>query len=546
MLRTQIESEVKKALKDMGAGEAVFVVERPDSLQHGDFATNAALAAAKILKKSPKEAADLLKAKILSIEGVDKIEIAGAGFINFFLSRSAIKKEVETAATDNTWGNTFIYESKAIMVEYTDPNPFKEFHIGHLMSNAIGESIARLLEASGATVTRANYQGDVGLHVAKAIWGKMQNPATTWGEAYVYGAQQYETHKEEIDGINKKVYERSDTEVNALYDSGRKTSLAHFEGLYTILGTKFDFYFFESETTPIGRALVESCPNVFVESDGARVFRGEEEGLHTRVFLTSQGLPTYEAKDLGLLKLKNEKNFDTSITITASEQKEYFKVVLAAAKHITELQTIAQKTMHVSHGMMRFTEGKMSSRKGNVITGESLLKDLTNVAKEKMQERELADAEKISEQVAVGAIKYSVLKQGSGKDIIFDAEKSLSLEGDSGPYIQYAHTRALSLLRGAKEASIAADTSDMPKEASSLERLLLHFPDVVRRAAKELEPHYVTTYVTELASEFNSWYANERILAGNYPHYGVLLTQATEQTLAKGLSILGISAPEEM
>jgi arginyl-tRNA synthetase len=294
-------------------------------------------------------------------------------------------------------------------------------------------------------------------------------------------------------------------------------------------------------------ALVAKNPEVFVESEGAKVFRGEEEGLHTRVFLTSQGLPTYEAKDLGLLALKSKEPLDSSITITANEQNDYFKVVLAAAKHLPELREIANKTAHVSHGMMRLTEGKMSSRKGNVITGESLLTELTQAARER-------------EDVAVGAVKYAVLKQGSGKDIIFDPQKSLSLEGDSGPYVQYAHTRALSLIAKAKEAGVASEalgegktwpsgperTLQVSRSQSELERLLLHFPSVVERAAAELEPHYVTTYITELAGAFNAWYATERVIGGKHPSYALLLVQAVQQTLAKGLNVLGIPAPEKM
>lgn len=546
MIRRNIERAIADALRALGAAEISFTVERPGQMEYGDYATNAALVAGKALKKNPKEVADLLLGKLGGIEGVEKAEIAGAGFINFFISREAIAKEVERAAQDAAWGTGDLYKGKTVMVEYTDPNPFKEFHIGHLMSNAIGEAIARTLEHAGAQVVRANYQGDVGLHVAKAIWGKQQKPELPWGEAYVHGSTEYEAHKAEIDAVNKQVYEKSDEAVNRLYAEGREESLEHFEALYAMLGTAFDRYFFESQTTPLGIALVNNHPEVFIESDGARIFRGEDEGLHTRVFLTSQGLPTYEAKDLGLLELKNKEKIDTSITVTANEQNEYFKVVLAAARRIETLKDIAGKTKHVSHGMMRFADGKMSSRKGNVITGESLLMDLKDAAKEKMQGRELDDAEKTAEAIAVGAIKYSVLKQGSGRDIVFDQEKSLSLEGDSGPYVQYAHTRALSLLKNADREGIELGMDDMPAAAHALERLLVHFPDVLARAAGELEPHYVTTYVTELASAFNSWYANERVIGGANPHYGILLARAVEATLEKGLAVLGIPAPEEM
>lgn len=557
-----IQDAIQKALEALGAPDVVFVVERPGDILHGDYATNAAMAAAKRLSKNPREVAEELKAKLdEEIEGVEKIEIAGPGFINFRLSRQAILKEVQKAATDKSWGQNNLYANKTVMVEYTDPNPFKEFHIGHLMTNVIGEAVAHTLENAGAKVIRANYQGDVGPHVAKAIFGLLemglQNPTSKeLGEAYVLGASRYEEsaeYKKRIDEINKAVYEKTDPEVNALYAVGRKVSLEHFEELYKMLGTKFEYYFFESETSPKGLALVgDNIPGVFEKSDGAVVYKGEKVGLHTRVFVNSQGLPTYEAKDLGLLQLKAETAaLDQSITVTAHEQGEYFKVMLAAAKEIPALQDIAQKTTHVTHGMMRFAEGKMSSRKGNVITGESLLMDLRDVAKEKMQSRELDDAEKVASQVAVGAIKYAVLKQGSGKDIAFDAEKSLSLEGDSGPYLQYAHTRARSLVEKAR-ASGVSDTVESVQNieeflgALILDRLLIHYPSVALRAARELEPHYITTYLTELAAAFNSWYAQVRVIDGDYPSYALLLAEAIDQTLGKGLILLGIQAPEQM
>ncbi|TSC68047.1 MAG: arginyl-tRNA synthetase [Parcubacteria group bacterium Gr01-1014_56] len=551
MIRENIEKAVKEALGAFGATDVSFVVERPGSFEHGDYATNAALAAGKFLKKNPKEVAELLTKELQGkIEGVEKIETAGAGFINFTLAGTAVKNIVHEAH-EKEWGSNDLYKNKTVMVEYTDPNPFKVFHIGHLMSNAIGESIARVLEQSGAKVIRANYQGDVGPHVAKAIW-RMKNSGIkiadlqSSAKAYVEATAIVEDNPEvqpQIDEINKKIYDRSDPEINALYDSGRKASLEHFEELYKTLGTKFDCYFFESESGPIGLEVVKKHTEVFEESEGAIIFRGENQGLHTRVFINKLGLPTYEAKDLGLAELKKEKaRFDSSITITASEQTEYFKVVMAALIQIHP-EWKGQFT-HVSHGMMRFAEGKMSSRKGNVITGESLLMDLKDAAKEKMKERKIEDTEKIAEQVAVGAIKYSVLRQASGKDIIFDQEKSLSVEGDSGPYVQYALVRARALLRNAASAKIVPP---QPAGPMPVERLIIYFPEVVERAANELEPHYVTTYLTELAAAFNSWYASERMIVdGTITSRSLAVVKAIENTLAKGLQVLGIPAPEEM
>jgi arginyl-tRNA synthetase len=419
------------------------------------------------------------------------------------------------------------------------------------MSNAIGESIARVLEYSGAKVSRANYQGDVGPHVAKALFvlleKNIEKPTIEEiSAAYVEGARRYEENpadKLAIDALNKKIYEKTDERVNALYEAGRRLSLQHFEELYRILGTKFDFYFFESETAQKGLEIVRSRPEIFEESDGAIVFHGEKYGLHTRVFVNKLGLPTYEAKDLGLIVEKQMLSpSDEYVYITASEQSEYFKVLFEAARLV--FPEIASKLVHRSHGMMRFASGKMSSRTGNVITGESLLMDLKAAAEEKMDGRELPNAGQTAQEIAVGAVKYSILKQGSGKDIIFDPEKSLSLEGDSGPYVQYALVRARALLRNAASAKII---DPQPAGPAPVERLIVHFPQVVERAARELEPHHVTTYITELAAAFNAWYASERMITdGAITSRTLAVVKAIENTLANGLQVLGIPAPEEM
>ncbi len=541
-----ITDHLSGALERLGARTGVFGVVPTTELQNGDYASNAALVFAEEFKTNPRELAEKIIKELGEIPGVEHPpSVAGPGFINFRLSSSVLLDSLTKAASENAWGANEDLSGNKIMVEYTDPNPFKEFHIGHLMSNAIGESISRLVQFSGAEVKRANYQGDVGPHVARALWGRQQKPELSWGEAYAYGAQNYEANKDAIDAINAKVYDRSDEKLNALYDAGRKESLDHFEKLYKILDTKFDFYFFESVTAPKGEAIVKAHPEVFEQSDGAIVYKGEQDGLHTRVFITSKGLPTYETKELGLAQLKEETwNFDTSVTVTAHEQANYFAVVLAAMRKV--LPKVASKIEHVSHGMMRLTSGKMSSRTGDVITGESLLNDLIEQARIRAAESRANDKEKLAQDVAVAAIKYQILKQASGKDITFERERALSLEGDSGPYLQYAHARTRAVLEKAKEQNIEprGDTSRMQEE---LPRLLYRFPEVVERAAGEYEPHLVTNYLLQVASEFNTWYAQEQILDGTpAAAHKVALTSAVARTLKNGLWILGIPAPEKM
>ncbi len=473
------------------------------------------------------------------------------------------------AKESKKWGMADRSGGKKVMVEYTDPNPFKPFHIGHLMTNAIGESVARIFEYSGAKVVRANYQGDVGLHVAKAIWALLKKgkgdtalsveaQAEYIGRCYTEASNAYDEDpavKAEVDAINKKVYERSDEAINEMYDWGRKVTLEAFETIYKTLGTKFspNCYFFESVMAPIGERIVrENIGKVFQESDGAIVFRAEEHDpkLHTRVFITKQGLPTYETKEIGLTTVKFEKEDPAlSIVVTAIEQGPYMEVVQKALSLIHPEYESRMK--HITHGMMRFASGKMSSRKGNVITGESLLGDARELVRERIADREFSDAEReaLSTAVAVAAIKYAILKQALGGNIIYDEEKSVSFDGDSGPYLQYTAVRAHSLLQKAKTEGVAP-SADMPESwnATALEKYLYRFPEVVERAYACLEPHHIAGYLLELASLFNSFYAQHQIVNKEdaASPYKLALTEAFFITMNNGLSLLGIEVPERM
>ncbi|MES2134661.1 MAG: arginine--tRNA ligase [Patescibacteria group bacterium] len=555
MISEAIIEAIQHSLKTLGL-EGEVVLEHPSELSHGDYSTNIALAVAKKAGKNPRTLAEEIVATLGTIEGVEKIDVAGAGFINFHLTRAFFSDSVlGILERGELWGSNATLKGKKIIVEYSQPNPFKPFHIGHLMSTAVGETVSRLVEASGAKIFRANYQGDIGPHVAKCIWGIMKEhldpkDISALGAAYVAGNSAYEDDpeaKKEIDSLNVRLYENDPT-LHDLYTEGRKTSIAHFDDLYTILGSRFDRYFFESEVWRRGVELVREGleKGIFEKSDGAVVYKGEKVGLHTRVFLTSKGTPTYEAKELGLVEAKlHTSPFDLNITTVAVEQDAYFKVVESSLAEL--MPALHGRYTHVVFGMMQLTTGKMSSRKGNIITGESLIEEMRAKALAKMEGRVFESEEikrDVADAVAVSAIKYSVLKQSTGKNIIFDPEASLSFEGDSGPYLQYSYARSQSVLK--KAGSWKLKAGSLPETVSSLERLLYRFPEVVERAGKEYEPHHVTTYLTELASAFNGWYAQGRIIGDEYESYKLALTSAFALTMKNGLYVLGIRAPEAM
>lgn len=549
-MEEKIHLAVTQALTELDAHDVSFVIERPTDMSHGDYATNAALAGAKALGKNPQALAQELAPRIAKhLEGIaSDVVVAGPGFINVTLAKATINAHVTQAQAQGAqWGESTGNVGKRIIVEYSCPNPFKEMHIGHLMSTVIGEAMSRIIGSTGATIARDSYGGDVGPHVAKALWALQRDGVTDVanasevGKAYEQGAHAYEESekaKEEIDALNTLIYQGTDDVLMNLWRKSREVCLEAFRDIYDMLGTRFDYYFFESETAGIGMEKVHEglAKGVFEKSEGAIIYNGEKKGVHTLVFVTSRGTPTYEAKEIGLAFYKEERwPSDESYILTAGEQVGHFAVVKAALEDIAP--TLGAKTHHIPHGFLKLTTGKMSSRAGTTIKARDLLTDMLEKAKEKN------DDVLIAEQVAVGAIKYMILRQAPGSDIIFDPEKSLSLEGDSGPYLQYALVRARKILAYQTDGS---EGTAVPESPYAVERVLLHYPEVVARSAREHAPQYVTQYLTELASSWNSFYASEQILGSAEEIYKQKLAQAFATTMENGLALLGIPAPQKM
>ncbi len=531
--------ELKSALEAAAAKLFDVAIEpeltRPEE-KFGDFATNMALQLARQLGKNPREVAEALAGELKGNKLLaGDPQVAGPGFLNFKLTDQKLA-QMANASTNLPQP----LKNQEILVEFGDANPFKEMHIGHLYSLIVGDAIASLLENSGADVKRLGYHGDVGRHVAMAIWG-MQNQKGDVSECYAAGAKAYEEDPKaqaEIQAINDHVYKKDDETINKLYDEGRAQSLAGFEKIYAKLGIKYDRDYFESETTPIGIKFVEENKKVFKESDGAIVYQGEKAGLHTRVFITSKGLPTYETKDLGLAELKDQEypNAARSIIITANEQSEYFKVMLAALAEIDE--ALAKKTTHLSHGFVNLSTGKMSSRTGKVYVAKTLIAEVEEAAQKQFPDSAPAN------RTPDAALKYDFLKSRLGGDITFDVVESVSLEGNSGPYLQYAHARARSIL--AKAGRDGGPITDLEPGERSLALKISEYPEVVAKATKELMPHHVCTYLYELAQGFNRFYEANRVIDDPRESIRLSLVSSYSQILKDGLALLSIEAPDKM
>lgn len=558
--------KIKVALQELAGNEIIFSLDVPDDISRGDYATNIAFPLSKAHLSaqagniSPHECALDLKPQLeKKLDGIiTKIEIAGAGFINFFLKDEIRTNEAEKFSHEEAFN---VEKNGKVIVEYTDPNPFKLFHIGHLVPNAIGESIARLYESQGKEVTRICYQGDVGMHVAQTIWetknkGVIPQSVTELAVNYAAGTAALVgdvSAKEEIQNINKKIYTRSDEEINTMYDSGKKLSLEYFDSIYKKLGTKFDHFIMESEVADKGKEIVKKyLGTVFEESEGALVYKGEKVGLHTRVFVNKEGLPTYEAKELGNTYTKRElvPDAEESLVVTGNEINEYFKVIKAALSEIDA--PLADSLHHISHGMLRLPEGKMSSRTGNVIPAEELIDKVKAHVVEKFKDAkkdgELTD--QLLNDIAVASIKFAILRSAPGKDMIFDFDKSLSFEGDSGPYLQYTHARLATLLEKAKSVGvIVSGKYTVESREKELEQMITKYPLVLEKAFKEIGPHHVVQHLLALTRAFNGVYARTQIVDESDKEksaYYVMLSCATKNVLVHGLNVLGIRAPERM
>ncbi|HVZ12193.1 MAG TPA: arginine--tRNA ligase [Patescibacteria group bacterium] len=561
-----IIKSLEAALGGLGVTGIVPEVKLSDKSENGDYYTNVAMRIAGVLHEKPLDIAYKIKSSLDTLDTPDthgtfqRVDVAPPGFINFTLSKKYLSNIIAGVMADaDKFGKTDLLKSEKIMIEFTDPNPFKEFHIGHLYVNIVGESLCRMYEAIGGDVQRVCYQGDVGLHVAKAIFGMQalhdQMPvdsapinikAQFLGKAYANGATKFEESdatKQEIYKINKAVYEK-DPSIVDLYRKGRTWSLEYFETIYKRLGMKFEHYYFESEVQKIGTDLVREYlkKGIFEESDGAIIFPGKKFGLHNRVFINSLGLPTYEAKDMGLAGVKyKDFAYDKSIIITGQEQAEYFKVIIKALSQINP--DLAAKTSHIANGLVRLPTGKMSSRTGDVITGEWLMDEAVGRIQKEFPDMDDVTAEK----VGMAAIKFALLKSAIGGNIEFNFDDSIALSGASGPYIQYTYVRTQSVLRkgvkdsGEKIKDIAEN--DINSEEANLMRHISYYPEVVSIAAEKLSPNLVAEYLFALSQKFNFFYQKHKI---GENQFRLDLTMAVGITLKNGLKLLGIETVEKM
>jgi len=550
-------------------------------MEFGDLSTNICLAESKSLKVSPIEIANKLVSFLRkqNLNYLKDLEVKGPGFINFWLSQKVLVEKKSLFSFLSSSKNNFVpskYTGKSVLVEHSSPNLFKPFTIGHLMNNFTGEFLVRAMKETGAFVTTISFPSDISMGIAKAVYvikedgGLVQDIFETGtqaeiveylGKTYVRGVELYKKWEEEnnqdkirdVKEVANNMFQDVSGEDLDIFEHTKKINLDYLFSTLNTLGSSFDGFIFESEAGVVGKELtLKYLDNIFERSEGAIVYvpNQNRKDINTSVFINSEGNPTYEAKDLGLLKLKFERyNPDHSFFITDNEQGPHFRVVLDAGGKIDKIWE--EKSIFVPHGRMSFRGERMSSRLGGVPNAFDVLRELEEeIVKRgdrKIEGLSGEEKEKLNKNLALSGIRITILKSKLGINIDFDPEKSLSMEGDSGPYLCYTHARIFSLLEKGRSKGYKPRL-DITMEIDPVLRKVFQYELMLEEVINEIAPQKLITYLFELASLYNSFYANTRILEDENKDasHQLYISQIVKEKLQKSLDILGIKAPEKM
>ncbi len=549
------KAELKRLLRKVTKKDIELTV--PPDPELGDYAYPCFQ-----LGKNPKEAAEKLQQKVKLPSFIQKTQVVGP-YLNFFLNHAVLAESVlkDISTSKSKYGTTTGKET--VMVEFFHANTHKGVHIGHIRNIAMGVAICNLLEAVGNNVIRVNYQGDIGPHVAKCIWAyqhfkekpPQQHKGIWLGKLYAKATAKLKDNEQfqaQVKELNTKIYQH-DPQIEPIWKKTRKWCLDDFNEFYRQFGVKYDQLYFESDAAPKGRDVFRTLlkKKVAKESEGAIIVDLTKYGLDIYVGVTSQGNPTYQGKELGLAELKlAQYKVDKSIHVVGSEQELFFKQVFKTYELMKS--PLANKSVHVSYGLVNLPEGKMSSRLGTMILYHNLYEELMKLASSEIKKRHKLSKKDLhtrAELITFGALKYSMIARENQKTLTFDWKKALDFEGDTGPYIQYAHARCASILR--KGGKVHTRVHYESLSTAHEHKLVLHlskYPDVVRQAAENYKPYLLAKYVFELAQYFNEFYHNCPVISDMKEVMAarLLLVRSVKQVLQNGLSLLGITAPEEM
>ena len=560
-------SEELEQIINISKKELETYIETPKDTKNGDYSFPC-FRLAKELKKAPQIIANEIKEKInLENTGIEKVEVIG-GFLNFFINKKVLIKEVLEGFEKQEYKELKIGEGKNIVIDYSAPNIAKPFHIGHLRSTVIGGALSNIYKFLGYNVTGVNHLGDYGTQFGKLIEGYK-----LWGD-------EYDIDKDPINELTKiyirinnlckedekvledcrnnfKKLEDGDSYCVEIWNRFKEVSLKEFQRVYDLLGSKFESWngeaFYADKMQEVVELLEES--GKLVESQGAKVVDLSDQGIDTPcIIIKSNGSSTYATRDLAaILYRARTYDFDKAIYVTSYEQILHFKQIFATAKYLGLDEKYTNGLIHVPFGMVLLPTGKMSTREGTSIKLEDLLNEAIERAKKIIEDKnpELEDKDLIAKKVGVGAVIFNDLSNNRVKDEIFDWDTILNFQGETGPYVQYTYVRTQSILRKAENVPSFRDVNIEKIDDNysvNILKLIYNFEDILVEVTKKEEPSILSRYLIDLAKAFSNFYNENKIIGEEkeIENARLYLTKVVGEILEIGASLLGIEMPDKM
>jgi len=580
MITEKIRELIKETIKELQK-EGVFIefklpeiiVEHPEEKTHGDYSTNVAMVIAKQIKKNPLEIAKQInwKLKIKNWKFLDKVEVIEPGFINFFFSKEYLISELKRILIErDKYGLSKIGKGKTVIIDYSAPNIAKSFGVGHLRSTIIGQALYNIYKFLDWKCIGDNHLGDWGtqfgkLIVAIKLWNEKKLKDLTIQELeilYVKLHQEAEKNPELLEQARQefKKLEQGDKEIKKIWQFCVSISLKEFDKIYKLLGVKIDYALGESFYQDKMKAVIEGAKkrDITEKSQDALVIPLQDIKIPL-MLLKSDGATTYATRDLATIKYRIEKwKPDLIIYEVGADQKLYLQQLFKSAEMLGYGNK--EKFVHVAHGLVRWPHGKFSTRRGDTIHLEKVLEEAIVRAKEMIEKSTFKnfsqkEKEKVAKIVGIGAIKYNDLSRHHSQDIIFDWERILSLDGNSGPYLQYTAVRCQSVLDKIKKEKFEINPPLFLKkwrvnqEEELILRNLYKFPEIVQRAADSFSPNIICNFAFDLSQKYNLFYEKHPILTAEtneIREFRLTLTAGVKQVLKNCLTLLGISIPEKM
>lgn len=559
-----ISESIKSEIEDLTLEEITALIEVPPNKEMGDYAFPC-FKLAKIFRKAPNAIAEDLAGKIQPTDDINKIINLG-GYVNFFVNKESLAKKVinQALSEKENYGKSDFGKGKTVVVEYSSPNIAKPFHIGHVRTTVIGNALSKIYQSQGYHVEKLNHLGDYGtqfgkLIVAYKLWGDKQavekDPIKELLKLYIRFHDEAETKPEMEDEAREwfTKLENGDEEAKDLWQWFRDESLKEFSRVYKLLDIEFDSYVGESFYSDKMPAVIEELKekNLLEESDGAMIVNLEDSKLPPALIQKRDGSTLYLTRDLAsAFYRKKVYDFDKSIYVVGAQQELHFKQCFEIIKRMG--YDWYKDMIHVQFGMVALEEGTMSTRKGRVVFLEDVLNQAIDRTRQIIEEKN-PDAENIDEvakAVGVGAVVFQELSNSRIKDYTFSWDRTLSFEGETGPYVQYTHARCCAVLRKAGQPVSADINYELlsDQDAADVLSVLENFNKSIMTAMNKNEPHIVTRFVLDLAQAFNKFYHNSPILVedADLRAARLALVEATRQTIENALNILGMKAPQKM